>query len=362
MVVEARLTRSGVFGYTRPDGTVQKEYRPPNQVFDSGSMNTFCMRPVTNDHPPTMLDSTNTRQYAIGMSGQTIKRDGDWMVGTLAIFDSETIKAMDAGEKRQVSNGYDAELELTPGVTPDGEHYDAIQTNIIGNHIAIVKTARAGKDAAIRMDAASTEFEATSVSRKDSVMTPEELQKIAEQTARHKMDAEAAKAALEDLKKKYDAACAERDAAVEAKKAADKARNDAEAGQPAKIKARVQLEASASRFLRNDAGEAEDFTGMADRAIKLAVIKHVTDADCDKDPAGQPRSDSYVDARYDAALERASESADTFRAVNELADAGRTDAGGALAKEMAKTDKAREDMVKANREGWRGAGTQADNK
>ncbi len=62
----------------------------------------------------------------------------------------------------------------------------------------------------------------------------------------------------------------------------------------------------------------------------------------------------YVDARYDAAIERASESADTFRAANDVVEAGRTrlDVGG-LGAEQAKTDKARQDAHDANRNGWR---------
>lgn len=48
----------------------------------------------------------------------------------------------------------------SPGVTsgidgiPDGLHYDVIQRNIRGNHVALVDKGRAGETACLRMDSA----------------------------------------------------------------------------------------------------------------------------------------------------------------------------------------------------------------
>ncbi|MGB1276011.1 MAG: DUF2213 domain-containing protein, partial [Nannocystaceae bacterium] len=62
--------------------------------------------------------------------------------------DKATIEAIESG-KRQVSNGYMADYDMTPGVTPDGQEYDAVQRNIRGNHIAIVDRARCGPVCAV---------------------------------------------------------------------------------------------------------------------------------------------------------------------------------------------------------------------
>jgi len=46
--------------------------------------------------------------------------------------------------KVELSNGYTSEIEFKAGKTNDGFEYDAIQTDIKGNHIAIVDKARCG--------------------------------------------------------------------------------------------------------------------------------------------------------------------------------------------------------------------------
>ena len=59
----------------------------------------------------------------------------------MLIKESMTIKLVKAG-LREVSCGYEAEYEQTG----DGE---GIQTNIVGNHIALVEQGRAGQSYAI---------------------------------------------------------------------------------------------------------------------------------------------------------------------------------------------------------------------
>lgn len=154
MIVEARLTRTGVFTYRNADGSMRREYRPPTEVHRADSRATFRGVPVTNDHPPSMLTAKNARQFAVGAVLETPRQDGDWLVAALSIFDAKAISDLDSG-KRQVSCGYDCELLQTPGVTPEGERYDAIQQDIIGNHLAIVADARAGAGAHVRMDDAA---------------------------------------------------------------------------------------------------------------------------------------------------------------------------------------------------------------
>src|SRR4051812_24486447 len=148
MIVQARFARTGVQVYSNPDGTPRREYRPATNVFDQASIDSFKLVPFTNNHPPEMVSATNARQYAVGAVGQDVHQDGNWLVGTIVIHDAVTIKEMESG-KTEISNGYDCDLEMTPGVSPEGDRYDAIQTNISGNHVALVWNARAGHEAAI---------------------------------------------------------------------------------------------------------------------------------------------------------------------------------------------------------------------
>ncbi len=138
--------------YRNPDGTERRELRPESEVFKLASMNTFRGVPFTDDHPEDLLTAATATQYAKGATGDSIVRDDDHLRGTITVYDAATIRKMDAG-KLDVSCGYSCDLVETPGVHPVWGKHDAIQTNIVGNHLALVDQGRAGS-AAIRMDAA----------------------------------------------------------------------------------------------------------------------------------------------------------------------------------------------------------------
>lgn len=363
IVVEARIARTGVQTYRNADGSTRLEYRPDSEV--TKAMKSLRLVPLTNLHPPTMLDAGNARSYSVGAVGENIRRDGMWIVAPLAVHDGATVRQMDAGELRQVSAGYECELDETPGTTPEGERYDAVQREIEHNHVALVPNARAGKDAAVRMDAAIGDFDSTPTRRSDVMDLAQALAALAaaqEKLGSEKARADAAIKAQTEMQTRFDALQAALDNAKEKLTAADKARTDAETAVPGKVKARVQLVTKAHEILGRTDADADDgdegdgpdrFDAMSDREIKLAVIKQVTDFDVPAD-----KSETYVDARYDAACERASASADAYRATNDII-AGNHTHMDALDQERAKTDKARADMIESNRNGWRPAGTVA---
>jgi Uncharacterized protein conserved in bacteria (DUF2213) len=152
--VQGHLTRCGVFSYRQPDGSIRRELRLPEDVFDPASMGSFSGVPVTNDHPQEMIDASNARKYAVGALMGTPGRDDDHMIGELAVYDGDTVAGWKQGKKRQLSLGYVCDLAEEPGVHPEYGPYDARQLNIRGNHCALVDAARAGQTAAIRLDAA----------------------------------------------------------------------------------------------------------------------------------------------------------------------------------------------------------------
>lgn len=154
---DGRLTRVGVFPYRQSDGTVRRELRLPQEVFDVESMASFGLVPLTNSHPTEMLDSNNTRRYQVG-SVVSPRADEQFIAASVQVTDADSIAEIEKG-KRDLSCGYKCDLEIRPGVTSsipgikDGLKYDAIQTNIRGNHVAIVTKGRAGSEASLRLDA-----------------------------------------------------------------------------------------------------------------------------------------------------------------------------------------------------------------
>lgn len=156
MSVPAVFARSGIYEYTaaqvgapgRDATDVIRVWRPSDEVFKQASMDSFGRKPVTLDHPSKPVTLSNFKEVAVGMSDPGVTRDGDLLCGTLLITDQGAIAAIDGG-KKELSNGYSADYDFTPGITPSGDAYDAIQRNMSGNHIAIVDRGRCGHQCAI---------------------------------------------------------------------------------------------------------------------------------------------------------------------------------------------------------------------
>lgn len=149
----ARTARAGVQQYLgsevgRPDLGAVGIYRDSSEVFAKRSLDTFSRLPITVDHPASDVDATNWRDLAVGTTGDEVLRDGEYLKIGLKITDAAAVKAVRDG-KRELSVGYSAEIVWQDGVAPDGTPYQAVQKNIVANHIAIVSAGRAGSQARI---------------------------------------------------------------------------------------------------------------------------------------------------------------------------------------------------------------------
>lgn len=161
LMATGRLARTGIQEYRAieisrdlyPDEPLRiiRVYRPHSEVFDRASMQSFENKPITLDHPVgTLVNAGNWKDLAKG-EVRDVHREGDLMVGTLIVKDADAIAAIKKGYY-QLSNGYTNDLDFTPGKTPSGEDYDAIQRHIRGNHVALVKQARCGEQCSITID------------------------------------------------------------------------------------------------------------------------------------------------------------------------------------------------------------------
>jgi hypothetical protein len=150
---EAVITTAGVYKYRLPDGTVQKEFRSPEEVFKADTMASAQMMPITNNHPPTVfVDPTTAKQLSVGFTGQDVRRSDDSCVAPIKIHTKEGIQAVDGG-RRQFSCGYSARVIKQDGQWK-GEPYTHAQVDIKYNHLALVDQGRAGPIASLRLDAA----------------------------------------------------------------------------------------------------------------------------------------------------------------------------------------------------------------
>jgi len=140
----AVITHTGKFPYLdKETKKVVIEARLDADVFDPKSMESFTLKPITNDHPKTkdgLLDATTIKQYQVGMTGSNVRRDGDSLLIDMVITDKDTINLIKKG-KKALSCGYRCDTVEAP----TGSGADFIQTNIVGNHISVVNKGRASK-------------------------------------------------------------------------------------------------------------------------------------------------------------------------------------------------------------------------
>lgn len=126
-------------------GKVVKVYRSPDEVFSDAAMASFEGKPVTDEHPPEAVTPDNATRYAKGAM-QNVRQgsgaDSDLLIADLIVYDQYLISEVQEG-KREVSCGYDCSYEDAG----DGTYQ---QKQICGNHVAVVKSGRAGDRVAIK--------------------------------------------------------------------------------------------------------------------------------------------------------------------------------------------------------------------
>lgn len=166
--IPASLTRTGVLEYKDKHGNIRRELRPPEEVFRQDSLASLEDAPVTYLHPDEMVTPVNVRALQRGHVTTAKQSDANThVVGEVIVTDPEMIKAIENKSVKELSPGYAIELDETPGVTPSGERYDAVQRNIEYNHIGLGPPGwgRSGPSVALRLD--SVDDAATEVLRLD---------------------------------------------------------------------------------------------------------------------------------------------------------------------------------------------------
>jgi hypothetical protein len=180
MAVRAKAARIGSYQYTGQqvdadnkhglrDQAVVHVARYAEDVFDKRSVHSFIGKPITDEHPTVAVDAANWRDHARGVIMGAKWEQGDYLAFDLLLTDAAMIEAVKNG-KRELSNGYSAELEFGDFTASDGVKCQARQKAIFGNHIAVVPQGRAGPECAIR-DAAHCDAAPKSIF--DSLTTQE---------------------------------------------------------------------------------------------------------------------------------------------------------------------------------------------
>lgn len=276
---------------TRPFGATIRVLRPIEEVFKPESMVSFAHKPVTNNHPATkVVNAENVRRYQVGFSKE-VTRNGDILEAQILVQDGCTIKEIEDG-KDQISLGYEAEIDFTPGLDEMFGAYDAVQRNIMGNHIAIVDRARAGVDFRLQDSQPNgvamkiRVIDGKQIELSDDAAAVFDVMKTEVETKASEL--KAARVELADAKAKADKAEGEL-AAAKSQAVTDA---DIRVKVDALVKERMRLIDSASKVI-----PGADFTGQSDREVRLSVIKTLGDS---KVEIADDASDDYVTAAFNA--------------------------------------------------------------
>ena len=333
--VWASIARTGIQHYTDADGSIRKEFRPESEVASPESLASFAGKAITMEHPPALLDSENTKDYQIGFTGSEIVYDNGFVRAVMTVTDRDVIERIMHGDVREVSAGYRVNYDPTPGVTDSGEHYNGIQTEISGNHVAIVRRGRAGPQVKLHLDRQDAADPYLFSTEEDQTMSAKIVFDGAEFEVSESValaitkEREDASMSYKDMKMKYDklmkeaedmkAKMADMEHGMKEKEDSLEGRSDALQEQVDSLKAeleeakqvnvdsivaeRLALIEKAKPVL--DAEYA--FAGKADREVMVDAIKTVRGDSVELDG----RSDDYVLAMFDTIAETAAAHVDS---------------------------------------------------
>jgi hypothetical protein len=331
----ASIARTGIQHYTDADGSVRREYRPETEVASPESLASFAGKAVTADHPPVLLDADNTKDYQIGFSGTEVVYDNGFVKAVMTITDKDAIERIMRGDAREVSAGYRVSYDPTPGVTDGGEHYDGIQKEITGNHIAVVRRGRAGPEVKLHLDRQDAADPSLIQNTEERLMTAKVVFDGAEFEVSESValaitkEREDGRMSYEDMKKKYDelqAAADSMKSEMDAMEKEMKGKCDAAEGRADALAEQVEelnTELTAAKEVNLDSmveervaliekakpvlDSAYEFAGKNAREIMEASIKAVRGDELDL----SAKSDDYVQAMFDTLSEGRKDSATT---------------------------------------------------
>lgn len=138
------LGRTGIQEYDSGElgqapGKVVTLDRPESEVFAPASVASFEAIPVTMGHPDSLeVDAKTWRDLAVGMV-KNVRREADYLMGDIWVYDAQAIADIERDDIEEISLGYSSDI-IEGGA--DGADY--IQTDIEGNHAAILPRGRCG--------------------------------------------------------------------------------------------------------------------------------------------------------------------------------------------------------------------------
>ncbi|MFT8723499.1 MAG: DUF2213 domain-containing protein [Acetobacter malorum] len=141
------------------------------------------------------------RDLVVGTTGNEATFEAPYLMNSLVVWDGEAIARIKTGEQRELSSAYRYKADMTPGEY-EGQKYDGVMRDIVGSHVAVVPTGRAGPDVLVA-DASMEPYNMKKIPRAARRAMLSRLRPFLAQDA----DIEAAKKALDCDEMGRDGAC-----------------------------------------------------------------------------------------------------------------------------------------------------------
>jgi len=124
---------------------VYRILRDPAELKKAAS--TFERLPILSKHIPISADKP-MQSLIVGSIGSNVEFNFPYLDADISIWDSKAIAGIESGQVKELSSGYKFTPVMKSGVY-ENERYDGIMTEIIGNHLALVESGRAGHDVVV---------------------------------------------------------------------------------------------------------------------------------------------------------------------------------------------------------------------
>ena len=303
--------------YVKSDGSEEMEAKLPEEILSDATVSSANSKPVTDGHHG-LETNHNSHDLLKGFTASNGHVEGNMLYNDITITDPNLISQIKSGDKRELSIGFETQMDPTSG-TYNGTKYDAVQRNIRINHVAVVPKGRAGHEVRLIGDSAEAVEQVepseekgnqmeTRVVRADGqniTVAADDVEKItkldADNSAKAKqiadLDAQIKKLQSEKAQLQGDAdASAKKVDEAQAKADSLEADNKKLQEEFDKYKADgVDKKLELIDKVKSFVGDEYDYHGKSDRDMKIDAVKAIKGDSVDFND----KSDTYVQAAFD---------------------------------------------------------------
>ena len=303
--------------YVKSDGSEEMEAKLPEEILSDATVSSANSKPVTDGHHG-LVTKDNSHDLLKGFTASNGHVEGNMLYNDITITDTNLISQIKSGDKRELSIGFETQMDPTSG-TYNGTKYDAVQRNIRINHVAVVPKGRAGHEVRLIGDSAEAVEQVepseekgnqmeTRVVRADGqniTVAADDVEKItkldADNSAKAKqiadLDAQIKKLQSEKAQLQGDAdASAKKADEAQAKADSLEADNKKLQEEFDKYKADgVDKKLELIDKVKSFVGDEYDYHGKSDRDMKIDAVKAIKGDSVDF----TDKSDTYVQAAFD---------------------------------------------------------------